>query len=74
MTIENFKKLAHEQKLLELKHHGELLGYYERNAEDDGEKTPGDIFSLHEFWVFLSEDEHMVIPTRRNPIFKEEEL
>jgi hypothetical protein len=28
---------------------------------------------LHEFWVFLSEDEHMVIPTRRNPIFKEEE-
>ena len=35
------------------------MGSYERNAEDDGEKTPGDIFALHEFWVFLSEDEKM---------------
>ncbi len=73
MTIENFKTLVHEKKLLELKHSGELLGSYERNAEDDGEKTPGDIFALYDFWVFLSEDEKMVIPTRRNPIVKEEE-
>jgi hypothetical protein len=70
MTIENFKALSHEQKLLELKHEGELLGSYERNAEDDGEKTPGDIFQLYDFWVFLSEDEKMVIPTRRDPLNK----
>lgn len=70
MTIEDFKTLTHEKKLTEIKYHGELLGNYERNAEDDGEKTPGDIFTLHNFWVFLSDDERMVIPTRRNPLEK----
>lgn len=68
MTIEDFKQLTHEKKLVEIKYNGELLGPYERNAEDDGEKTPGDIFAMHDFWVFLSEDERMVIPTRRNPL------
>jgi hypothetical protein len=72
MTIENFKTLSHEKKLIELKHSGELLGSYERNAEDGGTKTPGDIFGLGDFWVFLSEDEKMVIPTRRNPLPEEE--
>ena len=73
MTIENFKTLTHEQKLIELKHSGELLGSYERNAEDGGNKTPGDIFRLSDFWVFLSDDEKMVIPTRRNPLPEQEE-
>ena len=72
MTIENFKELVHEKKLLELKHSGELLGSFERNAEDDGAKTPGDIFQVHDFWVFLSDDEKMVIPTRRNPMPEQE--
>ncbi len=73
MTIESFKELSHEKKLLELKHNGELLGAYERRSENGDSKTPGDIFGLYEFWVFLSEDEKMIIPTRRNPLFKEEE-
>lgn len=72
MTIEDFKALPHPKKLLELKHSGELLGSFERNAEDGGEKTPGDIFALYDFWVFLSDDEKMVIPTRRNPLNKAE--
>ena len=72
MTIENFKTLTHKQKLIELKHSGELLGSYERNVEDGGNKTPGDIFRLSDFWVFLSDDEKMVIPTRRNPLPEEE--
>lgn len=70
MTIESFKELAHEKKLLELKHNGELLGSYERRSEQGEYKTPGDIFELHDFWVFLSEDEKMIIPTRRNPLEK----
>lgn len=73
MTIESFKELTHEKKLLELKHNGELLGAYERRSENGDHKTPGDIFALFEFWVFLSEDEKMIIPTRRNPLYKEEE-
>jgi len=75
MTIENFKELPHEKKLIELKYSAELLGSYIRNAEDGGEKTPGDIYALYDFWVFLSEDEKLVIPTRRNPLppIKEEE-
>ncbi|HCL04976.1 MAG TPA: hypothetical protein DHW64_02980 [Chitinophagaceae bacterium] len=73
MTIESFKELAHEKKLLELKHNGELLGPYERRSENGDSKTPGDIFTLYAFWVFLSEDEKMIIPTRRNPLYKEEE-
>ena len=73
MTIESFKELSHEKKLLELKHNGEILGAYERRSENGDSKTPGDIFALYEFWVFLSEDEKMIIPTRRNPLHKEEE-
>lgn len=68
MTIENFKQLSLEKKLIELKHSAELLGSYERNSEDGGAKTPGDIYALYDFWVFLSDDEKMVIPTRRNPL------
>ena len=68
MTIEAFKELTLEQKIKELKFSGELLGSYERNSENNGPKTPGDIFALYEFWVYLSEDEETVIPTRRNPI------
>ncbi|MBX2931449.1 MAG: hypothetical protein KF781_05835 [Chitinophagaceae bacterium] len=75
MTIENFKELPHLKKLIELKYSAELLGSYLRNAEDGGTKTPGDIYALHDFWVFLSEDEKLIIPTRRNPLppAKEEE-
>ena len=68
MTIEAFKELTLEQKIKELKYSGELLGSYERNSENNGPKTPGDIFALYDFWVYLSEDEETVIPTRRNPI------
>jgi len=68
MDIDQFKKLTLDQKLLELKYHGNLLGPYERNGEQGGTKTPGDIYELHDFWVYLSEDEKMVIPSRRNPL------
>lgn len=68
MTIENFKELAHEEKLKELKFSGELLGSYERNNENGGTKTPGDIFALYDFWVYLSDDEETIVPSRRNPI------
>jgi hypothetical protein len=68
MDIDTFKKLSLEQKLSELKYNGELLGPYERNSENNGPKTPGDIYQLHEFFVFLSEDETMLIPSRRNPL------
>ena len=73
MTIEQFKTLSHAEKLKEIRYNGNLLGSYERPSEDGGRKTPGDIYELHEFWVFLSEDEDMVIPTRKNPIAVEEE-
>ena len=68
MDIETFKTLTHEQKLSELKYNGELLGPYERNNEHNSSKTPGDIYELHDFWVYLSEDEKIVVPSRRNPI------
>jgi len=73
MTIENFKQLAHEEKLKELKYTGELLGSYDRNSENNGPKTPGDIFALYDFWVYLSDDQEMVIPSRRNPLGVTEE-
>jgi hypothetical protein len=73
MTIENFKQLTHEAKLKELKYNGELLGSYERNSENNGPKTPGDIFALYDFWVYLSDDQELIIPTRRNPLAVEEE-
>ena len=68
MTIENFKELTFEEKLQQLKHHGELLGSYDRTVEPYLPKEPGDSFALFEFWVYLSDDEKTVIPTRRNPI------
>ncbi len=68
MTIESFKELSLEEKLKELKYSGELLGSYERNNEGGGPKTPGDIFALYDFWVYLSDDQETVIPSRRNPI------
>ena len=68
MDIDSFKKLTFEQKLSELKFNGNLLGPYERNGEHGGPKTPGDIYELYDFWVFLSDDEEMVIPSRRNPL------
>jgi hypothetical protein len=68
MTIESFKELTHEQKLKELRVAGDLLGSYERNAEPNTPKIPGDIFGLYDFWVYLSDDEQTVIPTRRNPL------
>ncbi|GMV78424.1 MAG: hypothetical protein AMXMBFR79_15550 [Chitinophagaceae bacterium] len=68
MTIEEFKTLPLEKKLLELKHSAELLGSYDRYNENGGSKTTGDIYALYDFWVFLSEDEKMVIPSRRNPL------
>ena len=68
MDIDSFKKLTLEQKLSELKYNGNLLGFYERNGEQNGPKMPGDIYELYDFWVFLSEDEQTVIPSRRNPL------
>lgn len=68
MTIEAFKELTMEQKLHELKYNGELLGSYDRNGEHNGPKVPGDIFALYDFWVYLSDDEETIIPSRRNPL------
>lgn len=68
MDIENFKKLTFEEKLSELKYNGELLGSYDRNSEYNNTKVPGDIYELYDFWVYLSEDEKTVIPSRRNPL------
>lgn len=68
MTIENFKQLKLEEKLLALKHSGNLLGPYDRNNENGGPKTPGDIYELGDFFVYLSEDETIVVPSRRNPL------
>ncbi len=73
MTIESFKGLSHEEKLKTLKFSGELLGSYDRNSENNGPKTPGDIFAVGDFWVYLSDDEELIIPTRRNPLHVEEE-
>ncbi len=68
MDIDDFKKLSLEQKLSELKFNGELLGAYERHAEQGNSKVPGDIYVLYDFFVYLSEDETTVIPSRRNPL------
>ncbi len=68
MTIEQFKELTLEAKLKELKYSGELLGSYERNNENGGPKTPGDIYALYDFWVYLSDDEETIVPSRRNPL------
>lgn len=68
MTIEQFKELAFEKKLLELKHNGNLLGSYERADESGSTRVPGDIYELYDFWVYLSEDEQTVVPSRRNPL------
>jgi hypothetical protein len=73
MTIEQFKQMTLPEKLNAIRYEAELLGSYERNGEHNGPKTPGDIFALHDFWVFLSDDETMVIPSRRNPLHVEEE-
>jgi hypothetical protein len=72
MDIDQFKQLNFEQKLSELKYNGNLLGSYERSTEQ-GIKVPGDIYELYDFWVYLSEDEKTIIPTRRNPLPAEEE-
>ena len=68
MDIDQFKKLTLDQKLSELRYNGNLLGSYERNGEAGAPKVPGDIFELYDFWVYLSEDEKTVIPSRRNPL------
>ena len=68
MDIENFKKLTLEEKLSELRYSGRLLGSYERNSENSSAKIPGDIYELYDFWVYLSEDEKIVVPSRRNPL------
>lgn len=68
MDIDSFKKLTHEQKLNEIKYNGEMLGAYERYVADGAPKVPGDIFALFDFWVYLSEDEATVVPSRRNPL------
>jgi hypothetical protein len=67
MDIDAFKEMGHNEKLQELRYNGQLLGSYQRNTET-GSKIPGDIFELYDFWVFLSDDESMVIPTRKNPL------
>ena len=72
MTIETFKTLSLDEKLKEIKYNGNLLGPYERSNEEGGKKVPGDIYELYDFWVYLSEDEQTVVPTRRNPIVAEE--
>ena len=68
MDIDSFKNLTLEQKLTELKFSGELLGPYERNSENGSAKVPGDIYELYDFFVYLSEDEKTVVPSRRNPL------
>lgn len=68
MDIDQFKKLTLPEKLAEIRYHGNILGYYERSGEPGAPKVPGDIYELYDFWVYLSEDEKTVIPTRRNPL------
>ncbi len=68
MDIDNFKKLTLEEKLHEIKYQGTILGAYERNGESGTTKTPGDIYELYDFFVYLSEDEKTVVPSRRNPL------
>ncbi len=68
MDIDSFKKLTHDEKLERIRYDGEMLGPYERYVADGVPKVPGDIYALFDFWVYLSEDEKTVIPSRRNPI------
>ena len=68
MDIDSFKKLSTDEKLKEIKYNGLILGSYDRNAENGGAKTPGDIYELYDFWVYLSEDETVIVPSRRNPL------
>ena len=68
MDIGQFKKLSLDEKLSELRYSGTLLGSYERNSENSTSKVPGDIYELYDFWVYLSEDEKTVVPSRRNPL------
>ncbi len=71
MDIDTFKTLTLDQKLTEIKYNGNILGAYDRNSEDNGKKVPGDIYELHNFFVYLSEDERTVVPSRRNPLPEE---
>ena len=71
MDIDSFKKLTHEEKLTALKFSGELLGSYDKNGEPGTPKIPGDIYGLADFFVYLSEDESTVVPSRRNPLPEE---
>lgn len=68
MDIDTFKTLTHEQKLSEIKFNGNILGSYDRNSEDNIKKVPGDIYQIADFFVYLSEDEKIVVPSRRNPL------
>ena len=68
MDIDTFKTLSLEEKLAEIKYNGNILGSYERNSEDNAKKVPGDIYELYSFFVYLSEDEKTVVPSRRNPL------
>ena len=67
MGIDQFKTLSVAEKLSELRYNGNLLGPFERTNEQ-GSKVPGDIYELYDFWVYLSEDEKTVVPSRRNPL------
>lgn len=71
MDIDTFKTLTLDQKLSEIKYNGNILGSYDRNSEDNGKKVPGDIYELNNFFVYLSEDEKTVVPSRRNPLPEE---
>jgi len=68
MDIGQFKQLSLDEKLSELKYNGNLIGPYERTSEQGGSKVPGDIYELYDFWVYLSDDEKTVVPSRRNPL------
>ena len=72
VDIDNFKKLSHAEKLKEIRYNGNILGSYERNTENAGAKIPGDIYEYNGFWIYLSEDEKIVVPSRRNPLPIEE--
>ena len=68
MDIDSFKKLTLDQKLNEIKYNGEILGSYDRYVADGSPRVPGDIYQLFDFWVYLSEDEETVVPSRKNPL------
>ena len=71
MDIDTFKALSLDEKLSEIKYNGNILGPYDRNSEDNSKKVPGDIYELYDFFVYLSEDEKTVVPSRRNPLPEE---